>query len=341
MLDSYLGEDVLEALGDAAVDNDHHQAIAAAAEAAQSALETYDKTQQHSREDRDASNTDAPAPVRRSRRGKQNDISRGVVESYVSPPRTQQFQRLGLRKVPDSLQPAVESVVLSLPNINKMGNTNARQPFLDYYATTAANELQQRQPAESSDDNNNNNNNNNNWVRPRPMTASSSVNPPWRQSKGAKAAAANLHPRPHHQQHAQRQFDIFHRGGDYDYGDFDNGLDHDKGLELDNHLNRLLRGATLAVDDDDNNDDIMATRHKKKNERGVAQGQGLVRAQAPLARDDLALVDLFRKHLPKPSPYPCFTEQEQAIFPERAPKPRRQKFRTIVEGELLPIYDAK
>ena len=220
-----------------------------------------------------------------------------------------------------------------------MADANAKQASLDYYgAPVASNGLhqrqqQQRQPAESSDINNDN------WVRPRPMTTSS-VNPPWRQSKGAKAAADNLHPRPQHQQQ-HRQFDIFHRGGGYDYVDIDNGLNNEKGLEFDKHLKRLLGGAALAADNDDNDDDVNITHQKKRAEKGVAQGQGLVRIQAPHARDDLALVDLFRKHLPKPSPYPCFTEQEQAIFPERAPKPRRQKFRTIVVGEPQPIYDEK
>ena len=276
-----------------------------------------------------------------------DDNSREVVESNVSPPRAQQFLRL--RKVPEILRPAADTVVLSLPNINKTNinaaDANARQPFLDYYAATAANGLQQQQqdqPADSGD-----NNNNSKWVRPRPMTASS-VNPPWRQSKRALAAtaavAANSRTRQHQQQHAQRQFDIFHRG-EYDYHNIDDGGVYDNGLELDKQLKRLLGGAPLAADDDD--DDVMISHHKKKNERGVvvgavsAQGQGLARANAPLARDDLALVDLFRKHLPKPSPYPCFSEQEQAIFPERAPKPRRQKFRTIIKGEELPIYDAK
>ena len=88
-------------------------------------------------------------------------------------------------------------------------------------------------------------------------------------------------------------------------------------------------GAALGDDNDNNDDDVMVAHHNKKKESGAARD------------DDLALVDLFRKHQPSPSPYPCFTEQEQAIFPERAPKPRRQKFRTVIAGELLPIYDAK
>ena len=202
-------------MGDAAIDIDPLHAVAEAASAvAKTALETHDKTQQHqSRRDRDASNVDDPAPVRRSTRSKQGNTnsSRGVVESHASPSRAQQWQ------------PA-DAVLLSLPNINKTGG-NPKQPFLDFYAG----QQQQHQTADGSD------NNNDDWVRPRPMTTSS-VNPPWRQSKGAKAAAEHLHPRPHHhhQQHQQqRQFDIFHRGGDYDYG----GLENDKGFDLDKQLN--------------------------------------------------------------------------------------------------------
>jgi hypothetical protein len=45
--------------------------------------------------------------------------------------------------------------------------------------------------------------------------------------------------------------------------------------------------------------------------------------------EDLTLVDIICRGA-KRTPYPCFSEQERAVFPERAPKPRRQKFHTVI-----------